>query len=267
MMQRPSDEMLVAFMDGEVDEAQFAEIAAWLDRDTSLRARLNSLSETTALVREAFEPVLREPVPERLFAATHAKPETNVLEFQPKASGRLMGNTKRWWLGTAAAASFACFMFGASISYIATDGGGQTKAAGPNLDNFPAYHNLLINSANADIPKLDFTSETESKLPSDVILPDLKPWGLVFVGGRRIAAEGKPAFQFTYTTDNKDLGPVTLFVTSSAEPDVEPTFDKRENVNLLYWRHRGHGYYIVGGANKGWMWSLKNDIAYQLKAL
>ena len=268
MMQRPSDDMLVAFLDGEVDEAQFAEIAAWLDRDPSLRARLASLSEATALVREAFEPILREPVPERLFAATHSSPETNVVAFQPKPAGRILGNTPRWWITMATAASFACFMFGASISYVATtDSKSVGKTAGPNLDNFPVLHIQMLNAtateASVEIPP----PETDKPLPSDVILPDLKPWGLVFVGGRRIAAEGKPAFQFTYTTDNKELGPVTLFVTNTAEPDVEPTFDNRENVNMLYWRHRGHGYYIVGGANKGWMWSLKNDIAYQLKAM
>ena len=54
MMQRPSDELLVAYLDGELDEAQFAEIGDWLDRDSSLRTRLTSLSETTALIREAF---------------------------------------------------------------------------------------------------------------------------------------------------------------------------------------------------------------------
>jgi|HubBroStandDraft_1064217.scaffolds.fasta_scaffold00020_73 anti-sigma factor RsiW len=266
MMQRPSDEMLVAFLDGEVDEARFAEIAAWLDRDPSLRARLGSLTEATALVREAFEPILREPVPERLFAATHPGPAT-VVEFRAKAAGRAWSRTTRWWVGAAAAASFACFIFGATIGPIVPVGLGSTKAAGPNLDNFPVLYIQMVKATasevSVDIPPPD----TGTPLPSDVILPDLKPWGLVFYGGRRIAAEGKPAFQFFYTTDNKELGPVTLFVTNTSEPDVEPTFDKRENVNMLYWRHRGHGYYIVGGANKGWMWSLKNDIAYQLKAL
>jgi anti-sigma factor RsiW len=265
-MQRPSDELLVAYLDGELDEAQFAEIGDWLDRDPSLRARLTSLSETTAMIREAFEPVLREPVPERLFAATHETAETNVVEFKPKAAtggGRIFGTTKRQWLSMAIAASAACFVFGAGVSYVATEGQ-QPRAGGP-LDNLPVYH-ISMSSANATV-KPDFTPEDEPKLPSDVILPDLKPWGLVFVGGRRIASEGKPAFQFFYTTENKDLGKVSLFVTSTKEADVDPTYDNRDGVNMLYWRHRGHGYYIVGSANKGWMWSLKNDIAYQLKAL
>jgi anti-sigma factor RsiW len=267
MMQPPSDEMLVAFLDGEVDEAQFAEIAAWLDRDSGLRARLARLTETTALLREAFEPILREPVPERLFAATHGAPASNVMELQTKRAGRDWSHTTRWWIGTAAAASVACFLFGASVSYFAGPATQPVRVSDSKLDNLAGYHIQMVNSAIASDLPLDFTEKTTSGLPGDVILPDLKPWGLVFVGGRRIMSEGKPAFQFTYTTDNKDLGPVTLFVTNSSEPDVEPTFDKRDGVNLLYWRHRGHGYYIVGGANKGWMWSLKNDIAYQLKAL
>ena len=109
--------------------------------------------------------------------------------------------------------------------------------------------------------------DCSQRLSPDVILPDLKPWRLTCIGVRRVVSEGKPAFQFTYTTDVKQLGPVTLFVTRTAELDIEPSFDKRENFNLLYWRHRGHGYYIISSADKGWLWSLKNDIAYQLKAL
>jgi len=269
-MQRPSDELLVAYLDGELDEAQFVEVGDWLDRDPSLRTRLATLSEATALIREAFEPVLREPVPERLFAATHETVDSNVVEFKlkpaPASGDRVFGNSKRQWLGMAVAASLACFFFGYSLNGPSTV---SSPASSSQLENLAVYHNL-VNSAGAEpIAALDFKPESEGqpKLPSDVILPDLKPWGLVFVGGRKIVSEGKPAFQFSYKTENKDLGPVTLFVTDTKEPDVEPTFDKRENVNLLYWRHRGHGYYIVGGANKGWMWSLKNDIAYQLKAL
>lgn len=270
MMQRPSDELLVAYLDGEVDEAQFAEIVEWLERDPSLRARLAGLSETTALIREAFEPVLREPVPERLFAATHPQEDSNVVAFQPKAAARSRLHSTRWWISMATAASFACFMFGASITWVGINTNVEpAKLSDAKLDNFAGYHFDLVNNAEAVTPEKFWISPepTEQNLPSDIILPDLKPWGLVYVGGRLLKSEGKPCFQFTYTTDNKELGPVTIFVTNSTEPDVQPTYDTRDGVNFLYWRHRGHGYYIVGGANKGWMWSLKNDIAYQLKAM
>jgi len=114
-----------------------------------------------------------------------------------------------------------------------------------------------------------YRSETNDalSLPGDVVRPDLKPWGLHFASGGRLASDGKPGFAFTYTTDNKELGSVMLLVTNSSEPDIQPTFDPREGVNALYWRHHGHGYYIIGGANQGWIWNLQKDIAYQLKAM
>lgn len=268
MMLQPSDEVLVAYLDGELDEARSAEISAAIEQDPMLRARLTSLTEMAALIREAFEPVMREPVPEHLFAAIHAKDSGTVVAFPAKTVQRVMAaNVRRWWLGTAIAASFVCLLFGASVGYIANDNAGAEQVSSHQLDNFAGYHDLLVGSAGAsELSSLDFT-DTKPKLPSDVALPDLHAWGLTFVEGRRIIAEGKPAFQFSYNTDNKELGPVTLFVTNSSETDVEPTFGTRGNVNMLYWRHRGHGYYIVSTANKGWMWGLKNDIAYQLKAL
>jgi len=218
-MPRPSDEMLVAFIDGEVDEPQFTEIADWLDRDPGLRARLILLTRTTALVHEAFEPNLWTAVPERRAAA-----------FRQKPSEQASGDAGRWWLTMAMAASLAALLVGASIGHT--------------------------------------SRETETAaIPGDVRPPNLKPWGLVLAGERPTAAEGKPGAQFTYMTDNKELGPVTLFVTDTADSDVEPTFDRRENLNILYWRHRGHGYYLVGGAGDGWLWGLKNDVGYQLKAL
>jgi anti-sigma factor RsiW len=284
MMQRPSDELLVAYMDGEVDEAQFAEIAAWLERDPGLRARLANLTEVTTLIRDAFEPVLREPIPERLFAATHdkteaaapeaAEPERKIVAFRPKTSRRTPMTATHWWVGLAAAVGIAFVVGAASVNYLAPAAKPVTVAtSSPNqLDNLAGYHDMfetLMPSAEAKgVPAdLEFPADAKSTLPSDVILPDLRPWGLIFQGGRRIMSEGKPAFQFVYSSDNNELGKVSLFVTTSPEPDVEPTYDKRHGVNLLYWRHLGHGYYIVGGANQGWMWSLKNDIAYQLKAM
>ena len=227
-MPRPSDELLIAFLDGELDDAQADEVAAWLARDPSLRARLSNLCEATILLREAFE-----PAPEAIQPARPAGSDSVVLRFR-RPVGRV--RSARWWIGLAMAASAACFMLGVSL-----------------------------NRPKTDI--CDGSLKTATALPSDVIRPDLKPWGLNFVGGCRLIADGKPAVQFSYTTRNKELGPVTLFVTSTAEPDAEPTFDRRGPVNLLYWRRHGHGYYIIAGANDGWMWNLRKDIAYQLKAI
>src|SRR5579859_6337844 len=73
MMQRPSDEVLVAYLDGEVDETTAVEVESWLERDPELRSRLQVLTESATQIRDAFEEILREPVPERLMAAARGR--------------------------------------------------------------------------------------------------------------------------------------------------------------------------------------------------
>jgi len=281
-MQRPSDELLVAYLDGEVEETVAVEVESWLERDPELRLRLQALTESATQIRDAFEEILREPVPDRLMAAARgrapvadAPKSATILSFGARlasATARKGMANRRWGLGVAAAASLSFLMIGAGGGYLA----GTGDVTQPNatttswLDNIAGYHNLLISSANGaegtvfDVPA---GAENEKKLPTDVRIPDLKPWGLAFQGARKLVVEGKPAFQFFYMTDNKSLGPITITVTSTTRKDVSPTFDKREGVNLLYWRHQGHGYALVGSADKGWMWGIANDIEFQLKAI
>jgi len=61
--------------------------------------------------------------------------------------------------------------------------------------------------------------------------------------------------------------PITLVVGTSAKADLAPTFDRRDNLNLLYWRHHGHAYAIVGAADIGYLWNIYNDIAWQFDAI
>jgi anti-sigma factor RsiW len=104
-------------------------------------------------------------------------------------------------------------------------------------------------------------------LPQQVRLPNLKPWGLNFRGARLVVVEGHPAAQLIYTTDNKAIGPLTLIIGSSKQTDSQPTFDHRQDVNLLYWRHQGRAYALVGQADVGYLWGIANDVAWQLDAI
>ncbi len=63
-MSRLTDERLIAFLDGEVAGAEHAEIAALLDRDPAARDRLAALAQSASLVRQAYDEVLREPLPD-----------------------------------------------------------------------------------------------------------------------------------------------------------------------------------------------------------
>lgn len=63
------DDTLMAFADGELDEAQRAEIAAAMEKDPELARRVANHRELRVRVADAFSPVLGQPVPDRLVTA------------------------------------------------------------------------------------------------------------------------------------------------------------------------------------------------------
>jgi len=68
-MHKPSDETLIAYLDGELDAGARSEVDSWLESDAELRERVAALAASADALRAAFEPVMHEPVPERLLAA------------------------------------------------------------------------------------------------------------------------------------------------------------------------------------------------------
>ena len=278
-MQRPSDEKLIAYLDGELPEGERAEVADALEHDPELRLQAQRLGESATLLRAALDEVLREPLPARLIAA--ARGETaKVLSFALRVK-RAMREQRRWWIGVPVAASLMGLAIGGGLGYFAGDEQGTTAAeqaqadlaARSWLDNIAGYHKLFVNAGAADTGLADVPANADDarkgsqKLPADFRLPNLKPWGLVFQGARFLIVEGRPATQLFYTTDNKALGPITLVVGTSSKPDLAPTFDRRDDLNVLYWRHHGHAYALVGTADIGYLWNIANDIAWQLDAI
>lgn len=289
-MQKRSDDLLIAYLDGELATPQRRETEAWLDSDPAARDRLAALAASANLVRLAFDETLHEPIPERLIAAARGQtgapePVAKVVRFERRGSGR-PGASRRWWIGLSAAASLFGILLGASAAYLGVGklapgdlAGKQTAAetaVADNLwlDNAAAYFKLLVSAGDGavvDVPATGDARQTLQKIsqsmPQEVRLPDLKPWGLTFHGVRLVVADGRPAAELVYTTDNKAIGPLTLIIGSSKQPDIAPALTRRQDVNLLYWRHQGRAYALVGQADTGYLWGIANDVAWQLDAI
>lgn len=69
MQDQVTDEMLMAFVDGELEAAETSRIEALLEVDAALALRAERLLETRNLVREAFATDREETVPAQLVAA------------------------------------------------------------------------------------------------------------------------------------------------------------------------------------------------------
>jgi anti-sigma factor RsiW len=282
-MQKPSDETLIAYLDGELDADARSEVESWLEADAELRDRVAALAASAEALRAAFEPVLHEPVPERLLAAARGTPAAGAEIVNFKAAQKpprpLM---QRPWARFAMAAGITGLLIGGGVGYYATSGYDEStrtaavaSAAAANwLDNIAGYHKMLISAGGNDQALVDVPPDPNDpnrkvvqKLPSHFKLPNLKPWGLDFQGARYLVVGGQPATQLFYTTDNKKLGPLTVVIGATNQPDIAPTFDRRGDLNMLYWRHHGHAYALVGTADIGYLWNISNDIEYQLDAI
>jgi anti-sigma factor RsiW len=290
-MQQHSDEALLAYLDDELDPAERRQVEAWLAADPAAQQRRDALAQSADLVRGAFAEMLDEPVPERLLAAakgagrdTPSPPqEAEILVLPPHAGARVR-RPRRWQIGLAAAAGLCGIVVGGAGAYL---GAGLLNpaptlqrqaavAAADNiwLDNAAGYYKLVVNAGDnmlIDVPASNDTGAALHKisqnLPQQARLPDLKPWGLTFRGARLIVVNGRPAAQLVYLTDNKAIGPLTLVISATTQPDVSLTLDHRDKVNLLYWRHRGRAYALVGQTDTGYLWGIANDIAWQLNAI
>ncbi len=290
-MQKRSDDRLIAYLDGELEVADRRDVEAWLDSDPAARERLATLADSANLVRLAFNEIVHEPVPDRLIAAARGEavappPSAKVVPFERRPGARHSAARRGWWMRLPVAASICGLLLGGSVAYLGVGklapgglGGKQPaveQAAADNLwlDNAAGYFKLFVSAGDGgliDVPATGDPREALQKisqsLPQEMRLPDLKPWGLSFRGARLVVAEGRPAAQLVYTTDNKAIGPLTLIIGSSKEPDIAPTLAKRQDVNLLYWRHQGRAYALVGQTDIGYLWGIANDVAWQLDAI
>ncbi|GAB4149253.1 MAG: anti-sigma factor [Sphingomonadales bacterium] len=75
------DELLVAYVDGALDAATHQRLAAREAVDADFRARAEAYRALRQQLRQAFDPVLDEPVPDRLRQAALA--DDKVIAFRP----------------------------------------------------------------------------------------------------------------------------------------------------------------------------------------
>jgi len=271
-MRRFDDETLVAFVDGELDEADARDVAAAIAVDAELAARVEAFRQSALLVQAAFARVIEEPVPERLLLAARgeggsAAPD-NVVPFRRRAA------VPRW-IALPIAASVATLVIGAGAGYWAARSPVASPAAemaatetAPSglVDNLAGYYDLYSVGA-AEPERMDFadlrTDERDglqswlsSRLARETKVPDLSTFGYNLRGGRIVISEGRPAGQIIYENP-ADKRPIAIYVGTTTKRDAQLTLDQRKDVNVAYWRREGRTIAVFGKSDK----SVIRDIA------
>ncbi len=161
-----SDELLMAYVDGELDTQARSEVERAIESDPEVARRVSRQRVLRDRLRAAFDGVLSEPVPDRLVAAARGAPATSAREgnqeagvidlAQTRADRAAAQRARRRWSWPEWSAIAASVVLGAVIGHLAlsqrdivpfTSADGRLVARGGLAD---ALTNQLASTQSAD---------------------------------------------------------------------------------------------------------------------
>ncbi len=247
-MNRIEEEMLHAYADGMLDEAQRLTVEAWLAGHPDDAARVRDWTAQNQALHAAFDPVLNEALPLELVRATRRR--------QP-AAGRL-------WrvaagiavLGVTALAGYGVGLRSAQPELIAQM---PRDAALAHVVFSPEQrHPVEVDAAHAD----HLVQWLSKRLGAPLAAPDFAAQGFELLGGRLLSGGDGPVAQFMY--QNAAQNRVTLYVRREASGNGDTSFShaKENGIEVFYWIDRDMGYALSGKIGRADMQRLA-DAAYR----
>lgn len=161
-----TDEMLSAFIDGELSPADTARVREALKEDENLDARLKELEAPDQLIATAYGAIDNEPMPEGVLALLQEAPaktktgEGNVITFP----GKWLRPPQQWAAPLAASVALAIGV-GAGMQLASGPGQSSITLAG-YVDSKSALHSALMTTPSGETVKLARTDETVTPILS-----------------------------------------------------------------------------------------------------
>ena len=188
-------------------------------------AELNALSQA---LHQLYDPVLNEPVPQRLHA--------------PRRRWRLPAIAAGWMLLGICIGVFAGWQLRASRATIAPQAevpGFAKRAAVAHATYTPEVRHPVEVGADQEQHLVTWLSK---RLGAPVRAPKLEAVGFSLMGGRMLPGDNGPVAHFMYQTEKGSR--LTLYVRTEAAENRETAFrySAEGNVKVFYWIDRKLGY-------------------------
>jgi anti-sigma factor RsiW len=218
---------LHAYADDVLPPARRNAVEAHLARHLQDAERIRAWREQKAKLHVGFDPVLEEPLPERL-AAMRVAPQV------PRRAPLLL--------------AAALLLAGIALGWLAR---GLTLAAPSPAAPTLARQAALAHAVYApevrhpvEVPAADHAHLVKwlsKRLGAELRVPNLAPLGFQLVGGRLLPGDAGPVAQFMYQDPRGQR--LTLYVTrSSTNRDTSFRFSQEGRVAVLYWIDQSLGY-------------------------
>jgi len=257
-----SHDELMAFVDGALDPDRQRQIEQLAQHDVEMTATIAALRAQRKALRDSLDPVLHEPIPQRLLRAdapARFSLQRVAAAMAWVAIGLTVGSLTSWqYLSRNDSA-------GAEIAWL---------RQAPDLPRF--VHQATVAHA-VFVPEVRHPVELgaaelqalntwlSKRLGRQMQAPDLTHLGFALVGGRLLPAEvNKPAAQFMYEDSQGQR--LTVYLRGMAQPTPETAFRFVEegNINTFYWVERNWGYALSGELSRPQLLQASHSIYAQL---
>ncbi|WP_198929093.1 anti-sigma factor [Rhizobium sp. AC27/96] len=254
--QIPSDELLTAFIDGELNAVDRERIERLIAGDERAAERFDFLSRSALPFGEAFAPMLAEAPAAKLDAMLAAIPAAGEQKVGAAGIGR------RSFLAAVAASFVAAIAVDRAVTAIGH------RLAKPDEDSewraVVAEYLSLYTTDTLSAPAGDRTqqiaqlNQVGSKLglslaPETVAIP-----GVEFKRAQILNYDSKPLAQIAYL--DPESGPMALCIVQSAKGTAAPDMESRRGMNVVYWSSATHAFMLIGHAPIDRMQQLAADV-------
>ncbi|MCX7157000.1 MAG: anti-sigma factor [Rhodocyclales bacterium] len=240
---------LQAWVDAALPEARRAEVEDYLAVQPVEAERVRAYREQKQALRSLFDPVLDEPLPEKL-SALASPPPAAAIERPPKPF------LARW--------SLQRFAAGIVVALVSGLGGWMAHDRYPPAENlarasFPRQAAVAHAVFSPDMRRpVEVSAEQEEQLVAwlskrigtPVRPPTLGPLGFDLIGGRLLPGNSSPVAQFMYQDATGQR--LTLYISTEnlTNQDTAFRFAQEGQVNVFYWVDGKFGYALSAGIDK-----------------
>ena len=235
-----TDAELNAYLDGELDQADYLRIEAYLAEHPKIAERLGNDRVIKAGLHRLFDKVLCEDVPEHLYKNVNLKSNyTNkhiILKVAMITGIILVSGLGGWMLNTDRQPSpvpvFAHLVQPATFAHI--------------IYSTDALHPVEFNAKDQNI----LTSWLSTRMHTNITAPILTNAGFKLIGGRLLPSSNRMAAQFMY--ENTAMARVTVYIRryTWAGKITSFTYAEENGVGVYFWHNRTMGYAVTGEINK-----------------
>lgn len=273
-----SDELLVAYVDGQLARDQSRAVERVLKNDEVAARRVEEMRAAHSRLEAAFEAMLANELNTLVGVAE------GVAEPDPAPAPE--PRRRSWLMRQAGPVGFV----GLSIAMLTAGAvGGYALRAAPDpattlppakvpvvigaiaardwQDDLVIAHNLLSRESlsvsmesQANLDLLSF--HLGNVLGTEVRIPDLGPFGLTFKRAQLLKREGKAIVQLSYLPLKGE--PVALYAQWDKGPDTAPAFTRSDGISAAEWRQGNLTYLLAGTMSLAQMDKLSGQVREQI---